>query len=707
MKCTPGRYREKNKLNKKKSLEEEIISMTTVFKMKMRLTPLPYIHTQVNAFLSESGHGKSSPDGAYSIPKAPKAVLKRTADMLVSQGKDIPDLESLMTHLKNNIQGVVIQEVHESGIYEISKLQRHDDSTSSEEIQNEINIEYQNPLRTWERKWISRRNVHGASYQLFKELSVEDPRELKDSLRISEAAFEYLLSKVGPMIQREDTFMRSALPAKVKLTRTMFNTCSVMDCERRRSNVPYVAFYKIPKSETGLLWLKCLKLKHLQNLNSVQLDKCFVCAKHFEKRCFTSSQLRSRLHQSAIPTLFTESEINNAVPDETGNVSYVAAELIDHDYSRKRKHQDYSYCKVEIVKKQKQSQTDHALVFMLRGAVHKWQQPITFFFCKGATSSYQLKKIIKDLVTAVSNAGLIPLALICDQGTSFVASLKSLQEETKREQSICNEITDDTIKINGHSLSIIYDPPHLIKGIRNNFITKDIKYKNCLSKWSDIVDVYITDCNHAQIRLLHKLNDEHGKVKNCVRVLSKTVAATLAYTAQFSHYADGREVSSPPLQSLLVTRFIKFHSESFNCEEDSGEQLLNLQSLFEPIKEDTGSSCTTSANNPVLHDESSCVGSDRHETNISPESSNRVLLSALQGRLNVHSRAYTTGWVIRKILNKIECIDCKNDLASKESNVDKHSLNNWISIREYKSIKTKKLTYPSEQAVRLFGLIND
>ncbi|RVE50120.1 hypothetical protein evm_005326 [Chilo suppressalis] len=550
----------------------------------------------------------------------------------------------------------------------------------------------------------------------------------------------------------------------------MFNTCSVMGCESRRRDV---AFYKIPKSETGLLWLKCLKLKHLQNFNSVQLD---------------NSQLRSRLHQSAIPTLFTESEINNAVPDETGNVSYAAAELIDHDYSRKRKHQDHSYCKVEIVKKQKQSQTvfvptastsmyepqscenlsttvsmpcpttsthkvqyyenqptsgtieaktpkrkyivhkaktlspkcanlykeftrarrqlnfsrrarqamkfskkesfekltqnmnpvtkklmwlqvrqytkssrgrrftqeekliglsimkqspkcykflqkifilpskhtinkmisnlkvepglnpqifeavkkevatweekrkfcsilfdevaldsgvnynrykdvingfvhlnerineyaDHALVFMLRGAVHKWQQPITFFFCKGATSSYQLKKIMKDLVTAVSNAGLIPLALICDQGTSFVASLKSLQEETKREQSICNEITDDTIRINGHSLSIIYDPPHLIKGIRNNFITKDIKYKNCLSKWSDIVDVYNTDCNHAQIRLLHKLNDEHVipekiqkmKVKNCVRVLSKTVAATLAYTAQFSHYADGREVSS-------------------------------------------------------------------------------------------------------------------------------------------------------------------
>lgn len=68
---------------------------------------------------------------------------------------------------------------------------------------------------------------------------------------------------------------------------------------------------------------------------------------------------------------------------------------------------------------------------------------------------------------------------------------------------------DGVIRIGGHSLSIIYDPPHLIKGLRNNFLSKDIKYENKISKWSDIVDVYKTDCNHAQSRLLHKLNDEH------------------------------------------------------------------------------------------------------------------------------------------------------------------------------------------------------
>lgn len=77
--------------------------------------------------------------------------------------------------------------------------------------------------------------------------------------------------------------------------------------------------------------------------------------------------------------------------------------------------------------------------------------------------------------------------------------------------------------INGQKLSIIHDPPHLIKGLRNNFLTKNISFNGVISKWNDIVDVYKTDCNHAQSRLLHKLTDEHVipekikkmKVPNC------------------------------------------------------------------------------------------------------------------------------------------------------------------------------------------------
>lgn len=71
---------------------------------------------------------------------------------------------------------------------------------------------------------------------------------------------------------------------------------------------------------------------------------------------------------------------------------------------------------------------------MVRGAVHKWQQPIAYYFCEGATKHDQLKVIIKEIVAAVVHAGLLPVALISDQGTSFQSTMKSLLEDTKREQ---------------------------------------------------------------------------------------------------------------------------------------------------------------------------------------------------------------------------------------------------------------------------------
>ncbi|KAJ8715732.1 hypothetical protein PYW07_010214 [Mythimna separata] len=153
-------------------------------------------------------------------------------------------------------------------------------------------------------------------------------------------------------------------------------------------------------------------------------------------------------------------------------------------------------------------------------------------------------------------------------------------------------------------------------------------------------------------------------------------------------------------KSLLITRFIKFHSDSYNCEEDSGKQLLKLKSLFNTEQTDSES----------LHTSVSLADS---ELVCSPESSElstwveteSIQSSARQERLHTHSRAFTAGWVIRKILQKIKCLHCEENLTSRESSYDKNTVNNWISFREFKSIKQKKLTYPSENAVIFFGNI--
>ncbi|XP_026331121.1 uncharacterized protein LOC113238510, partial [Hyposmocoma kahamanoa] len=153
--------------------------------------------------------------------------------------------------------------------------------------------------------------------------------------------------------------------------------------------------------------------------------------------------------------------------------------------------------------------TDHVLVFMLRGAVCKWLQPVAFYFCVGATSSLQLKVIIKHIIAATTETGLKPIALVSDQGTSFQSAINNLLEETKRNQVLAGDNFDNTINFSGNTLSVFYDPPHLIKGIRNNWLTKDMVFEGKTAKWQDIVDVYNADSKHGESRILHKLTDQH------------------------------------------------------------------------------------------------------------------------------------------------------------------------------------------------------
>lgn len=82
--------------------------------------------------------------------------------------------------------------------------------------------------------------------------------------------------------------------------------------------------------------------------------------------------------------------------------------------------------------------------------------------------------------------------------------------------------------------------------------------------------------------------------------------------------------------------------------------------------------------------------------------SENIQRSARQEKIN----AFTAGWVVRKILQKIKCACCEENLTSRELNYcDNNTINDWISFREYKSVKERNLTYPTKNVVRLFGII--
>lgn len=137
-------------------------------------------------------------------------------------------------------------------------------------------------------------------------------------------------------------------------------------------------------------------------------------------------------------------------------------------------------------------------------------------------------------------------------------------------------------------------------------------------------------------------------------------------------------------KALLITGFIKFHHGTFNCESDQATQLVKIKKLFDH---------KLSGNNRC---------SDHGETESHIET-HPISIEARRERLNIQARAYTAGWVVRKIISRIDnkCVTCKNDLTTNETT----EVHKWISYREYKELAENKLTYPAEHIVRYFGTI--
>lgn len=93
----------------------------------------------------------------------------------------------------------------------------------------------------------------------------------------------------------------------------------------------------------------------------------------------------------------------------------------------------------------------------------------------------------------------------------------------------------------------LYDTPHLLKGLRNNLLTRDIIWEKddgstLRGKWGDISKAYLIDSSSGDIRALPKITEQHVnpekikkmKVSCCTQVFSHSMAATIAIMARNS-----------------------------------------------------------------------------------------------------------------------------------------------------------------------------
>ncbi|KAJ8914162.1 hypothetical protein NQ315_016241 [Exocentrus adspersus] len=220
---------------------------------------------------------------------------------------------------------------------------------------------------------------------------------------------------------------------------------------------------------------------------------------------------------------------------------------------------------------------EHALVFMLKGVRKGWKQPICFYFCESTTPTPDLIRIIKDVVRHVRNTGLEIIATICDQGATNSAAIKQLLNETKvycLKKNIENRYQG--YLIDEKEVIHLYDYPHLLKGIRNGLLTKDLHFKHngCdkVACWSHVVDMYNMDRKMGKFTQFSKLTDEHVlpnrikkmKVKNCTQVFSKTMSAAMKIRAEISKELPSNSSYYLPPSASDTADLLLFFDEVFD-----------------------------------------------------------------------------------------------------------------------------------------------
>lgn len=183
---------------------------------------------------------------------------------------------------------------------------------------------------------------------------------------------------------------------------------------------------------------------------------------------------------------------------------------------------------------------DKAMVFMARGIHKKWKQPLAYYFSAGGMKAPEIVKALKEVVRAISGSGLNIIAT-CDQGAPNVSAINQLYIETKgqflrsRQE---NQLFGFTI--DGKEIVPLYDPPHLLKGMKNNlfnhtkceFITKGASKT---VSWDDIRQVYNIDISveDDEYRMVHKLTEERinntrkMKVSHAAHMFSQRVVSVL------------------------------------------------------------------------------------------------------------------------------------------------------------------------------------
>jgi hypothetical protein len=162
------------------------------------------------------------------------------------------------------------------------------------------------------------------------------------------------------------------------------------------------------------------------------------------------------------------------------------------------------------------------MVFMARGLKNNWKQPLGYMFSATGYSAKDTKTLLEKFVAGLTNIGLDVKALVTDMGSNFIEMSNLLGVTAEHPTFILGE----------KELLYFFDPPHLIKAMRNNMLLNEFRWLDCKTSWEYVKDFYGKD-QMLKNRMAPKLTNSHVnpstfekmRVKFATQVLSATVAS--------------------------------------------------------------------------------------------------------------------------------------------------------------------------------------
>ena len=190
----------------------------------------------------------------------------------------------------------------------------------------------------------------------------------------------------------------------------------------------------------------------------------------------------------------------------------------------------------------------YVTVFMVKSLLGKWKQPIGYFYTSGPMKTDMVKNKLMECIDILHGCNLYVKVVICDQGPNNRGCCKLL-----------NLSTDSYFKYNNSKIYFFYDPPHLIKSIRNALYNKgfgDISFKY-------IKDIYNIK-RRLSLQLKDKLTTKHielssfskMRVNLATQVLSMSVASNIRTVVILSKLL--------PEDSLKTADFCEYFNNLFD-----------------------------------------------------------------------------------------------------------------------------------------------